>query len=122
VLLLRNIGVRSRSSVGYALRHGGKDHHNSMGWRPAGFQNRNWLLLRRVSNRNDGFIVDGVESSGFSACEFIKGELRSFSSVTHTKLYTVLVFILQSESDRTVFFCTSLRPQGKAQCLHLTFV
>ena len=97
VLLLRNNGARSRCSVGYALRHGGKSRQNSMNWRLAGFQNRSWPLLERVSNRNDGFIVEVVESSVFSACEFIKGEFRTFSSVTHTKLSIVLVFILQSE-------------------------
>jgi hypothetical protein len=88
VLILLKIGASSRWSVGYALLHGGKNFQNSMNRKLAGFQNRTWTLLRRVPNRNDGFVIDVVESSSFSACESNKRELRSFSSVTHTKLST----------------------------------
>jgi hypothetical protein len=97
VLILPNVVARSRWSVGCALLLGGKIRQNSVNRRLAGFQNRTWPLLTRVSNRNDAFVIDGVESSSFSACESIKRKLRSFSSVTHTKLSRDFVFILQSK-------------------------
>jgi len=114
-MILLNIGARSWWSVGYALRHGGKNRQNSMNRRLVGFHNRNWPLLRRVSNRNDGFVIQGVESLNFSACESIKRELGSFSSVTHTKLST----------DFLCSFCSLKWLDGilftrNAQCLRLT--
>jgi len=112
-VLLINIGAKSRWSVGYALRHGRKSRQDSMNRRLAGFQNQTRPLLRRVSNRTVGFVIDGVESSGFSARESIKRELRSFSSVTHTKFSTGFVFFLQSKVIGRYFFFTYLQPQEK---------
>lgn len=109
VLILLNIGARSRWKVGYALQHGGKSRQDLMNRRLDGFQNQTWPLFRSVSNRNVGFAIDSVESSGFSACESIKRELRSFSSVTHTKLSTAFVFILQSKVIGRYLSLTFLR-------------